>query len=259
MSEHILKDRLSIDVDQNPDTGWPNGLTKLSQVRIDGRPIALAFFDPRTTTLIQVKKWIALGGLAGVRYVPHSWDSTNGQGTPTISPEAAALKGSNYIGQYEQDGVRRISAVEWDVETKDRVWQQDFLVGNAMRGTKGIRGANGMYPNPADPTTLGYRWGRPGVWTMEGRQDTTTSIADLAAVSGLLVGPQVYDGSMVANQWSWHYELRTWCLNSNPGKAGANIPLASMLPYTDADKRFRLSGDVEAVLFATSRLTELYQ
>lgn len=253
---HPLKDRLAIDVDGDPATSWPNGLTKLSQVKVDGRPIAVAFFDPRFPNCRKyIDQWRSLGRLAGIRYVPHSWDAGK-------TGQECAMIMSAYVAQFETDGVRRIDVVEHDIETHDLVFQSDYLLGKVLPDgktiTKGVRGAGGKLPNPKDPNTLGYRWGRPGIWTMEGRQDTTTSLAHIAAQTGLLVGPQLYDGSMKANQWSCWYEIKTWCLNANPGKQGASVPLDKFLPYTDADKRFRLTGDVEAVLFATSRLTELY-
>lgn len=252
---HILKNKLSIDVDVNPATGWPNGLTKLAQVRIDLQPISVTFYDPRqnwvTPAFLDAAK-IQHGFINGLRFVPNGWGDT------ARDASVVAREYSDHITRLESDGKRRIEVVEWDVETKNIAWQTEFLLGSAAKGTKGIRGARGLFPNPSNPASLGYRWGRPGVWTMEGRQSTATSVAHLAAKTGLLIGPQVYPGAMNTNQWSLWYEIRTWVLNTNPDRPGAFVPLAQFIPYIDAAAQYRLAGDIEGVLFATSRLTELY-
>lgn len=240
---HVLKGKLSIDVDDAISLG------SLSGLRFGGLPAMLAFFDPRDprVTIPFLDAWIELGRLAGLRYAPQSWDSGR-------SPEECAAIGSNYVKELEEDGVRRIAAVEWDVETHDRLWQLKFLLGSVdVDGTrhKGIRGAGGSYPDPTRPATLGLRWGRPGVWTYEGRQDAGTAAAAEAARTGLLVGPQPYNGAMT-EVWDLWYEVLTWCLDANPARPnGAKIPLASLIPYYDA--RRLPAWPVEGVLFSSSR------
>lgn len=254
---HPLKNKIAIDVDDQV------GIGNLGGVRIEGRPIEVAFFEPvgaggdaGRANVKEIDTWRSFGRLAGLRFVVDGWGWTT-----SMSGSAAALKASRFIDALEADGKRRIDVVEYDVETKDIAWQKEFLLGKFVAdgiGTKGIRGANGMLPDPTRSFTLGYRWGRPGVWTIEGRQDIGTSEAALAAESGLLVGPQLYDGSMNAPMWSYHYELRTWCRGDNPGKSSTRIPFDKIIPYTDARRENRLSGESECVLFATSRLTELF-
>lgn len=238
---HPLRGKLAIDVDDQIGVGNIGG------IRVDGRAIDVAFFDPRDprVTAKLLDTWRGFGKLAGIRYVLE-WDAD-------LAPEAAAKKASDYITRLEADGKRRVDVVEWDVETHDHDRQVLFLVGNPITGTKGIRGASGRYPDSRFPETLGYRWGRPGVWTMEGRQDALTSAAADAAATGLLVGPQLYDGGMT-EQWDYHYELLTWCLNANPEKPnGARIPLNKLIPYYDIRKALRPTAVSEAILFATSR------
>jgi hypothetical protein len=88
---------------------------------------------------------------------------------------------------------------------------------------------------------------------MEGRQDVTTSAADAAATTGLLVGPQLYNGGMT-ECWDLWYEILTWCLDANPEKSnGARIPLDKLIPYYDVRKALRPTAVSEAILFATSR------
>lgn len=261
---HPLKGKLSIDVDDQI------GIGNIGGIRIDGRKIAVAFFEPAMPGMgdaprgdaATLKTWRGFTGkVSGLRFVPHNWAAFNG-----LDGSAAAKLCSDYITKVEADAGRLIGkptdrivdVVEWDVETHDLAWQKEFLLGRADEDdsgswTKGIRGRGGHLPDPALPQTLGYRWGRPGVWTMEGRQDTTTSEAALAAETGLLVGPQLYDGLMT-ELWDWHFELETWVLNTNPDRPnGARIPITSMLPYLDVRKEFRPRGVNESVLFATSR------
>ena len=241
MAAHPLRGKLAIDVDDQIGVGNIGG------IRVDGRDIDVAFFDPRDPRVTPklLDTWRSFGKLAGIRYVLE-WDAG-------LSPTAAALKASNYITKLEADGKRRVDVVEWDVETHDVPRQLEFLLGAFDGNTKGIRGAGGRLPNPIDPSTLGYRWGRPGVWTMEGRQDASTSAAARAAETGLLFGPQLYNGAMT-EQWDLWYEIQTWCLNSNPERPnGARIPLAKVIPYYDIRKGLRPSAPTEAILFATSR------
>lgn len=255
---HPLKGKLSIDVDDQI------GLGNLAGYRVDGKPILAAFFEPvgaggtaprGTAKTLDAWRGFDGGRLAGLRFVPHNWSGFAG-----LTGSETAKKSSDYITALEKDGVRRVDVVEWDIETHDTAWQKEFLLGSApdpndqATWTKGIRGRGGFLPDPSRAWTLGYRWGRPGVWTMEGRQDVGTSEAALAAETGLLVGPQAYDGAMT-EMWDWHFELLTWCLNANPQRPnGAQIPVTSMIPYYDARKALMPVGAVESVLFATSRL-----
>jgi hypothetical protein len=244
VSQHPLRGKLAIDVDDQIGVGNIGG------IRVDGRDIDVAFFDPRDprVTAAFIDTWRGFGKLAGIRYVL-DWDKN-------LEPAAAALKASNYITALEKDGVRRVDVVEWDSESKDYDREVEFLVGKPVTvsgGTKGIRGRGGRLPDPSLTMTLGYRWGRPGVWTMEGRQDNSTSAAATAADTGLLVGPQLYNGAMT-EQWDYHYELLTWCLNANPEKPnGAHIPLDKLIPYYDIRKGLRPTAVSEAILFAASR------
>jgi hypothetical protein len=237
VSVHPLRGKLAIDVDDQI------GIGNIGGIRVDGRKIGVAFFDPRDprVTAKFIDTWRGFGKLAGLRYVLE-WDSN-------LSSADAAKKASDYITKLETnpDGTttRRIDVVEWDVETHDIPRQAEFLIGDAAKATKGIRGANGRLPSSADPSSLGYRWGRPGVWTMEGRQDTNSSVAQFAAVTGLLVGPQLYDGAMT-ECWDLWYEIKTWCL-------GAGVPIDKIIPYYDIRKGLRPSDVTEAILFATSR------
>jgi hypothetical protein len=243
---HPLRGKLAIDVDDQIGVGNIGG------IRVDGRDIDVAFFDPRDPRVTPklLDTWRGFGKLAGIRYVLE-WDKD-------LAPEAAAKKASDYITALEKDGKRRVDVVEWDVETHDHDRQLRFLLGSREEQDngswlKGIRGAGGYFPGSSPPQTYGYRWGRPGVWTMEGRQDATTSAADYAATSGLLVGPQLYDGDMT-ECWDLWYEIQTWCLNANPERPnGARIPIGSLIPYYDVRKALRPSAVSEAILFATSR------
>lgn len=266
---HPLKNRIAIDVDVNPATGWGGGLPKLANVILKdnhgtptGQKVTGVLFDPRqpwcTKDFIDYAH--TLFPVVGIRYVPAGWDDT------LLSPEVAAKKGSDYISALENDGKRRIDVVEWDVELHDAAndyWCTKFLLGyKKADGTvlKGIRGAGGKLPNPADPSTLGYRWGRPGVWTMEGRQDASTGPIQAAANSGLLVGPQCYYGDMSGPPLDPNFEARTWVLNDNPERPnGAKIDPHRFYPYYDANRQCRPLGISETVLFATSRLTELFE
>jgi hypothetical protein len=119
---------------------------------------------------------------------------------------------------------------------------------------KGFRGRGGVLPDASKTETLGWRWGRPFVYTFEGRQARSTAAAVTAARAGGLIAPQLYNGAMT-EEWPWHEELRTWCRTDGP----QTIPFNRMIPYIDADRRHRDVGHREAILFATSRLTELYE
>jgi hypothetical protein len=244
---HPLRGKLAIDVDDQIGVGNIGG------IRVDGRDIDVAFFDPRDprVTPALLDTWRGFTGkFAGIRYVLE-WDRN-------LAPETAAKKASDYISRLEADGKRRVDVVEWDVETHDVPRQLAFLNGSRQDDDsgswlKGIRGRGGFAPDPSAPQTLGYRWGRPGVWTMEGRQDTTSSAAAQAAVTGLLVGPQLYDGAMT-ECWDLWYELLTWCLNANPERPnGARIPVGLLIPYYDVRSSSRPAAVSEAILFATSR------
>lgn len=252
---HPLKNRLSIDVDVNPKTGWPGGLEKLAAVRIDGKAITGVLFEAREPWVTREFLDYAHGlfNVVGLRFAPGAWDKGS-------DPAASAKRWSDRISELESDGKRRVDAVEWDVETSDLGWETEFLLGSAAKGTKGIRGALGMYPSTTSSSTLGYRWGRPGVWTMEGRKSAGYSAAHLAARTGLLVGPQCYWGGMqitdVADPW---FEIRTWVLNNNPDRPqGANIGLDKFLPFYPAAREHRMIGQNEAILFAATTLTELF-
>lgn len=266
---HPLDDRIAIDVDQDHTKGWPGGLAKLKQVRIGDRPISVLFFDPHEkkpdgtywVTSKTLDDAAALGFVPGMRYVSH-WDDG-------ADPDQAALIGSTHISRLEADGKRRVQVVEWDVEQQqgghDVDWQTKLLIGWTTPGgarVRGLRGCGGFYPDPKDPSSLGYRWGRPFVFTMEGRQNKTSSAALVAARAGGKVGPQCYNGAYdnvpdMDEMWDPWWEIRTWVLGEN-GNDGEKIPLTSFIPYYDARKAKRLSGVSETVLFATSRLTELY-
>jgi hypothetical protein len=252
---HPLKGKLSVDVDNDHVLGWPGGLDKLARVRVDGTPIGAAFFDPhmrreggdRVVTPATLDEALHHGILPCLRY-DTSWDG--GPGTP---PEVCAQRGSEHIAWFERDGKRRVVAVEWDNESHDALWEMRFLLGYVTddgRRVKGIRGCGGSFPDPARPETLGYRWGRPFVWTFEGRQTVAQSAANHAAKAGGLVGPQLYNGPMTET-WSMWREIRYW--------VGVGVPIEQLLFYVDARRRNRDSGVDEAVLFATSRLTELYE
>ena len=258
---HPLQGRIAIDVDDQA------GIGNIGGMKVEGRPVTVAFFEPKgmpgsaspRATKSEIDLYRSWGKAAGLRFVPSGWGWVDG--AHAMSAAEAAKLASDAITLLESDGKRRIDVVEWDVETKNALWQVEFLLGSESKGTKGIRGASGQFPNPSDPSTLGYRWGRPGVWTMEGRQDVTTSVAHLAAKTGLWVGPQIYSGTMSGKQWSWQYELQTWVKGTNIEKtcppAEYLVPLAQMIPYTDARDSLRSEGEAETVLFATSRATAL--
>lgn len=253
---HPLKNRLSLDVDVNPATGWGGGLSKLASVRIDGKAITGLLLEGRAPWVTKelIDKAHTLFPVVGLRFAPAGWGYYPGDAA------VAAKAFSDIITRLESDGKRRVDVVEWDVETSNRTWEDEFLLGSSARGTKGIRGANGLLPKPDYPTSLGYRWGRPGVWTMEARKDASSSSAHLAAATGLLVGPQCYAGgnvlSDVTDPW---FEIRTWALNNNPDRTtGAAIPLSQFLPFYPAAAAHRMRGQNEAVLFAATLLTELY-
>lgn len=256
MATHPLRDRLTLIIDVDPATGWPGGLNKLKGVRLDTKPITGLLVDPRMS--FATAKWIdqskLLFPMIGVRF-GSGWDYYPGD------PSAAAKAGSDFITHLEADGKRRVDAVEWDIETSDFEWEKEFLLGSSTRGTKGIRGANGKMPNPNDGTSLGYRWGRFGVWTMEGRKAQPYSAAELAAKTGLLVGPQNYWGGIsILGALDPMFDLQTWCLNNNPDRPqGAKIPLSQILPFMPANRAHRMAGSAQAVLFAATQLTELYE
>lgn len=244
---HILDNRLAIDVDNDPATGWPNGLTKLRDIQLDGRPIEVAFFSPLLHSPKHLDQWKGFGRVAGLRFGPEWW------GTP--DPLVCAKIFSDAIGRFESDGKRRVDVAEYDIETHDLAWQLAFLLGtrdedDSASWTKGIRGGGGMYPDPAKPQTLGYRWGRPFVYTFEGRQDQTTSAGDVAAKAGGKVGPQPYNGAM-SEVWDDNREFITWV------RSGL-VPASRFTLYRDAAQAHRPRGMTEGILFATSRLTELY-
>lgn len=269
---HPLRNNLAIDVDDMA------GIGNIGGVRVENRPIMVVFCEAFGTggfanraTVKEIDTWRspawAANGqrrLYGLRFVPSGWgyvDETPGSGS------RAAKKFSDAITALEADGKRRIDVVEWDVETHNMAWQKEFLLGGVSPATKGIRGAGGKLPNPKDRSTLGYRWGRPGVWTMEGRQGANGCAAHLAAKTGLWVGPQIYGGGMEPPGWSYQYEIRTWVLGTNPEKncppQDMLVPIEQFIPYTDARRwdsvhnGTRPEGEAETVLFATSRLTEL--
>src|SRR5207253_117217 len=158
-------------------------------------------------------EWIGYGRLAALRFAP-GW-----YGWPV--PGDCAKIFSDTIGDFEHDGVRRVAVVEYDVEPPHNTpeetarfltWQTDFLLGYKMTdGTivKGIRGAGGKYPNQKDPTTLGYRPGRPFVYTFEGRQTEKQAAAGTAARAGGKVGPQPYNGAMT-EVWDDNREFIQW-------------------------------------------------
>jgi hypothetical protein len=279
---HPLKGKLSIDVDDQI------GLGNLASAKVGGKPILVAFFEPADPgygdaprgDVKTLKEWRGFGAgrLSGLRFVPHNWRLFDG-----LSGSAAAKVCSDYITKVEAGGQRIVDVVEWDIETHDTAWQKDFLLGSApdpndqSTWTKGIRGRGGFLPDSTRTWTLGYRWGRPGVWTMEGRQSTNSSFAAVAAETGLLVGPQCYNGAMTQS-WDLWFEIQTWCLNNNPDRPnGAQIPVTQMIPYYEARSRMGLAalqkavedraipdpfpalsilpvGANESVLFATSRL-----
>lgn len=262
---HPLKGILSIDVDDN------TGLGNIAGVRVEGRPITCAFFEPvgaggtaprGTKETLRTWRNFGEGRIAGFRFVPHNWSAfvgkTGSEAAKICSDMIDAVEWSTVAGKRVYE--RLVDVVEWDIENvlghHDMPWQMEFL--NGKPGTKGIRGANGKPLDRNDPTTLGYRNGRAGVWTMEGHQDINTSAGAQAAASGLLIGPQAYNGPMT-EAWDPWYEVLTWCQNANPDRPnGAKVPTDQFLPYYDARKILRPVGIVETVLFATTRLTELY-
>lgn len=255
---HPLKGKFSIDVDDQI------GLGNLASAKIAGKSIPVAFFEPvgaggdaprGTKETLDTWRGFGFGRLAGLRFVPHNWAPFSG-----LTGSQAAKKCSDMIAALETDGVRRVDVVEWDIETKDAAWSKEFLLGSApdpnnqATWTKGIRGRGGFLPDPTRTWTLGYRWGRPGVWTMESRQDASTGPIALAAETGLLIGPQCYNGAMTEMYDLW-YEIETWVRNENPERPnGARIPITSIIPYYDVRKSLMPVGANEAVLFATSRL-----
>jgi hypothetical protein len=239
---HILENKLSIDQDSSVTTGWPDGLRGLRDTRIEGRPIEVCFFDPRTVPVAVLRQWEGVGynRISGLRMDPSWWGGTS------VDAGVMAKKFSDQIETFQP------KVVEYDVENKDVMWQIRFLLGTTLAdGTrvKGLRGCGGDYPDPSRPETLGYRWGRPFVWTFEGRQTSATNAAHIAAAAGGKIGPQPYDGSM-NEHWDLWWEIKTWVLSGL-------VPLKSFLPYYDADAKHRPGGVSEAVLFATSRCTEL--
>jgi hypothetical protein len=251
-----LSNVLTVCVDNDVATGWPGGLAKLGRVKIDDYALIMnALFDARIASAALLDEWRSLPGLtrqAGIRYDP-KWD-----GAPETPPEACAAMASAHISALEQDGVRRVAVAELDVENHNVVWQEKFLLGFTTPGgvrVKGWRGRGGSLPDASLVDTLGWRWGRPFVYTFEGRQAGNTAAAVIAARAGGLIAPQLYNGAMT-EEWPWHEELRTWC---RPGQGAQVIPFNRMIPYIDADRRHRDVGHREAILFATSRLTELYE
>ncbi len=247
MPEHPLDNNVSLVIDAEVATGWGGGLPKITTVT-DPEIQALTF-DPRMVSLAEVKEAIRLGFLVGIRYDP-GWDNYP-------APHVAAKRASDYIGMFEQDGVRRISFGEYDVETHDTHWQLRFLLGDRLPDltvTKGIRGAGGMFANPADPSTLGYRWGRPFIYTFEPGQSPTTCLAKTAWQAGGKIGPQLYDKNMKPRDLWW--EIRTWHL-------GAGIPLEAFRFFYSAAAPGTVNGRPswisQGVLFAATTCTELHR
>jgi hypothetical protein len=260
--------KLGIDIDDDFRTQWGGGLSKLSRVRVNGQPVAVWYFDPHlkqangdwVTNPADLETSKNLGATPAMRFVTSWYD-----GQP---PEVVAKAGSDFIARLDA-GTRRVACVEWDVELQqgkhDIGWQQKFLLGYRVVTNqqttmfKGIRGAGGLFPNPKQPASLGYRWGRPGVWTMEGMQDASSNVANLAAETGLLIGPQCYNGPM-SERWDAWFEVLTWCMDSNPWRQfGAKVPIEKFIPYYDARKDMRFPNQNYTVMYATSRLTELYE
>lgn len=260
---HILDNLVGVAVDTDHQLGWPGNLPKLRTVRADDAAISVALFDPHLTvkkddpdgrkegegvvTKDTLDNWRKLGGIPGLRLDP-SW-------IDWPEPGEAAKWASDQIARFDDYGIRRVDVVEYDVETHTRDWQVRFLLGytTATARVKGIRGQGGDYPDPSKPWTLGWRWGRPGVYTFEGRQTMGTSAGDVAARAGLKVAPQLYNGAM-DQVWDGQREFRYWCVD-------ADFPVSpsAFTVYSDADRDNRPHGLRDQLLFATTRLTELYE
>jgi hypothetical protein len=264
---HILDNRIAVDVDNDHRTGWPGGLSKLAAVTLDqAQTIGVAFFDPhlvdaqaqRIVTQATLDEWKLKGRIAGLRFGP------NWYGWP--EPSWCAKIFSDEITRLEAnpDGTttRRVDVCEYDVEPPHntaeetayyRDWQIKFLLGYARSDgsfAKGIRGAGGYYPDSRDPRTLGYRWGRPFVYTVEGRQTLAQIPADVVVRAGGKFAPQPYNGAMT-EVWDDMREFQTWV------RTGIVLPGFFTL-FGDAAQAHRPLGMRERILFATSRLTELY-
>lgn len=254
VATHPLKNTIAIDCVGDWKLAWPGGLDKLLSARVDAqRPVGLFFLDPiakRTDgTLIWDEvtgRYLASQGRkVGVRYVPHSWDAG-------LDPILAAAKAKAYRDWYANRGVpvacfeHDIENVVWKGVQHSLEWQLAYLLGTP--GHKGVAGANGSLPDPSKPDTQGLLYSVPGVWTMEGRQSTNTSSAGVAAVCGMLVGPQAYNGDMT-EMWSLWREVVYW---------GQRCGLDHFIPYLDARSLLRAKGEFEAVLYDTTRLTELF-
>lgn len=249
MPEHPLENAVALVIDAEVSTGWGGGLPKI--LTLEDPEIEAVTFDPRMVSLDEVNEAIDLGLLVGVRYDP-AWDKNAAGKLP--DPQVAAKRASDYIAQFEKDGERRIDYAEYDVETHDVHWQISFLLGDMVNGlpTKGIRGQGGQLPNAARPETLGYRWGRPFIYTFEPGQSPTTCAAGTAFRAGGKIGPQLYDKNMKARDMWW--EIRAWHL-------GAKIPLESIRFFYSAaapgERNGRPSWISQGVLFAASTCTEL--
>jgi hypothetical protein len=259
---HLLDNLVSIAVDNDHLRGWGGtALAKLRDVRADDAVISCAFFDPHITvpandplgrragdgivTKGTIDEWASYGRIAGLRIDP-SW-------LDWPAPEDAAKWASDQIARFDEPGKRRIQVVEYDVETHNVAWQIHFLLGYISNGVrvKGIRGCGGDYPDPTKPWTLGWRWNRPGVYTFEGRQTVETSAGDVASRCGLKIAPQLYNGAMT-EVWDAQREFRYWC-----GVTG--VSPGAFTVYSDARREHRPKGIRDQILFATTRLTELYE
>jgi hypothetical protein len=260
---HLLDNTVAIDVDNDHLMGWGGGLAKLRDVRVDDAVIGAAFFDPHLTVPTNDPKGRHAGDgivtkntlddwrgfdrrFAGLRFVPEWY------GAPEPGVMAKIL--SDEIARFDDVGIRRVDVFELDVETHDVEYQTKLLLGYTTSGkvrVKGVRGCGGDYPDPTKPWTLGYRWARPGVYTFEGRQSTAQSAGDVAARCGLKIGPQGYNGAM-SERWDVSREVAYWLRT-------VGVSPSFFMPYVDAKKDGRPFGMRDVVLFATTRLTELYQ
>jgi hypothetical protein len=259
---HLLDNTVAIDVDNDHLMGWGGGLAKLRDVRADDAVIGAAFFDPHLTvpkddpkgrnagdgivTKATLDEWRDMGRLAGLRFVPEWY----GRPEPGIMAKIV----SDEIARFDEFGKRRVDVFELDVEDHDVAYQVMLLLGYTTSGkvrVKGVRGCGGDYPDPTKPWTLGYRWNRPGVYTFEGRQSLSQSAGRIASQCGLKIGPQLYNGAM-NERWDMSREVAYWLRT-------VGVSPSFFMPYVDARISGRPLGMRDVVLFATTRLTELYQ